>query len=204
MRWSPTGGWSRLISSLLICTPPPLFDTSTFRSISQMSISVARAVSVWPLAVTVQTSFFLPVPVLRHVHPEEEVVLARIEVRRLAAIRGPGLEAVLGADGDAQLLDMVPVQVPEHHVEAAVGHAFPSFVDGHDRLPGVEPDVELGRLRLRDERPRSRTGQRRRGNHDGVNPRARRQSRVIGAARAPSSCASRPCARRTRPCIPRR
>ena len=53
------GGWSRMISSLLIWTPPPLFETSTLRSISHTSISVARAVSVLPLAVTVQTTSFL-------------------------------------------------------------------------------------------------------------------------------------------------
>ena len=46
-----------MISSLLICTPP-LFETSTLRSISQTSSSVARAVSVLPLAVIVQTSSF--------------------------------------------------------------------------------------------------------------------------------------------------
>ena len=46
-----------MISSLVICTPP-LFETSTLRSISQTSSSVARAVSVLPFAVIVQTSSF--------------------------------------------------------------------------------------------------------------------------------------------------
>src|SRR5258708_13520345 len=53
---------------------------------------------------------------------------------------------------------MVPVQVAEHHVEAAVGHALPPFVHGHDTLPRLELGVELGRLRLRKER--------RRGDHE--------------------------------------
>src|SRR5262249_14736807 len=53
-----------------------------------------------------------------------------------------------------RLFDVVPVQITEHHVEAAVGDAFPSLVDGNDALAGVEADVQLGRLRLRGERQR--------------------------------------------------
>src|SRR5262249_62153052 len=99
-----------------------------------------------------QDEFLFPVPVFRNFHPEEKVVLARVEVGRLAAIGGTWVESILRADGNRQLLDMVPVQVPEHHVEAAVRNAFPSLVDGNDVLTRVETDVELCRLRLRDER----------------------------------------------------
>src|SRR5262249_21194842 len=54
-----TGGPAFGVSSLLTWTPP-LFETSTLRSISQMSSSVAFATSVLPLATMVQaSSFFL-------------------------------------------------------------------------------------------------------------------------------------------------
>src|SRR5262249_8865989 len=97
---------------------------------------------------------FLAIPIARHVDAEDVVVLAGIEVFRLTAIRGSRLEAVLRADRNDRLFDVVPVQITEHHVEAAVGDAFPSLVDGNDALAGVEADVQLGRLRLRGERQR--------------------------------------------------
>src|SRR5262249_29999028 len=89
---------------------------------------------------------------LRHVDAEEEVVLAWIEVCRLTAIGRPGIEVVLRADGQGELLDMVPVQVAEHHVEAAIRDALPAFEDRHDGLTRIEADVQLGRLRLCEQR----------------------------------------------------
>src|SRR6185436_4338870 len=94
---------------------------------------------------------FLPVPVLRDVDLEQKVVLARVEDRRLPAVGGAGIEAILRADGNDWLLDVVPVQVPEDHVEAAVRYALPAFIDRDDRLSRLEPDVKLCRLRLSNE-----------------------------------------------------
>jgi hypothetical protein len=69
----------------------------------------------------------------------------------LATVGGAGVESILRADWNDRLLDVVPVQVPEDHVEAAVGHTLPALIDRDDRLSRLEADVKLGRLRLREQ-----------------------------------------------------
>ena len=53
------------------------------------------------------------------------------------------LDRVVGADGDVDLLLVVPVHVAEDHVEAAVGVALPAFEHGHDVLAGGITDLSV-------------------------------------------------------------
>jgi hypothetical protein len=65
-------------------------------------------------------------------------------MRRLVLIDAARLHRVVGADGDVDLLLVVPVHVAEDHVEAAVGVALPAFEDRDDVLAGGVADLRPG------------------------------------------------------------
>ena len=76
------------------------------------------------------------------------MILAGIEDGRLATIGGTRIEAVLQADRNDRLFNVVSIQIAEDHVERAVGRALPALVYRDDRLSRFESDMELSRLRL--------------------------------------------------------
>ena len=79
----------------------------------------------------------LVTPVGRHAHAEGETLAPRIEERRLSPVGVTRLEVVVGTDRDIEVLFVVAVQVPEEHVEAAVGVLLPPFEDRLEILAAV-------------------------------------------------------------------
>ena len=79
--------------------------------------------------------------VLRHSYGELPAADARVKVSRLTLIRTAGFDAVIGSDGNGKFLDVVAVQVPEMHGEAAVGVPRPAFEDGLNLLTGVVAEM---------------------------------------------------------------
>src|SRR5207302_5639109 len=69
-------------------------------------------------------------PVPRHGHAEGIAVSPGIKERRLPTIRAARFDDVVRPDGNGRLLDIIPVQVPEAHREAAVGVPRPPLEDG--------------------------------------------------------------------------
>jgi hypothetical protein len=73
-------------------------------------------------------------PVLRYAHLEHVLLPPRVEVRRLSLVHSARLERVVGPDRNVDFLLVIPVHVPEDHVEAAIGIALPAFEDRDDVL----------------------------------------------------------------------
>ena len=61
-------------------------------------------------------------------------VASREEVGRLSSVWSARFDVVIRADWHEDVLVEVPVEVPEHHVEAPVGVLFPPFERGSHRL----------------------------------------------------------------------
>src|SRR5213083_300812 len=72
--------------------------------------------------------------ILRHPHSKHPALSPREEVRRLTAIRAARFNEVAGAGRYRELFLPVPVEVPEHHVEAAIRIANPPLEVRHDVL----------------------------------------------------------------------
>ena len=74
-------------------------------------------------------------------------VHARVEVRRLAAVRSARVDVVLLAERDVHLFDVIAVQVSEVHGERAVrilGPALEDWLNGLSRVvPELIPDLGL-------------------------------------------------------------
>ena len=132
-------------------------------------------------------------PVGRHAHLVDELLPARVEVRRLPPVGVARLEEVVLADGNDRLLLVVPVQVAEHHGERPVGVPLPAFEHRLDVLAGQPPGLPLRRCAGKEHR------------HDCTDHRARwfhhRKSpcgpEVCGSARHPAHASEvRPAPRR--------
>src|SRR5262249_23272770 len=104
---------------------------------------------------------FLVAPVPRHPYAEHETVTARLEVRRLSAIRRAWLDVVGGADRNVELLLPVVIHVAEQEIGRSVVVLFPTLKRGPDRL------AARVRLANRVERPGDdrREPQEQRANH---------------------------------------
>ena len=77
-------------------------------------------------------------PVLGHNHFEHPPSSSRVEVRRLALIAIPEIEAVLGAERDIDLLFAIPVAVAKLHREGPIGISLPPVKRGTYILsPGI-------------------------------------------------------------------
>ena len=72
-----------------------------------------------------------------------------IEERRLPAIRRARFKLVIRPGWNRQLLDIVPVHIPEVHAEAAVGVLRPAFENGLDTLSRRELETEWIGVALR-------------------------------------------------------
>src|SRR6185295_6632898 len=76
---------------------------------------------------------FLP-PVLGDLHAKHESMAAGIEVGRLGLLERRRLDSVCRSERDNQLFPVVPVDVPEHHVEGTVAVLFPALEERSDAL----------------------------------------------------------------------
>src|SRR5437762_8424021 len=72
-------------------------------------------------------------PILWDPHFEDVLLSSQIKVRRLPTINA-WLERVVRPDWDVEFLVVIPVQVTEDYVEAAVGHSFPALENRNDIL----------------------------------------------------------------------
>ena len=66
-------------------------------------------------------------PVRRHSHAPDKTLPPRVEIGRLSLIGIARLEEVVWPDRDVELLFVVPVQIAEDHVEAAIGVLLPAL-----------------------------------------------------------------------------
>ena len=87
----------------------------------------------------------LAAEILRDSYGKSPPTSFREEMRGLALIRTNRIDVIVWADGDIELLFLIPIVVPEQDAEATIGVREPSLVRGRDALPGVvwRLDIDL-------------------------------------------------------------
>src|SRR3989442_1137508 len=96
------------------------------------------------------------VPLFRHCHFKEESLPSRVEMCRLTSIAAWN-DRVVWADRDIDLLLVVPVEIPEDHIERPVGVSLPALKGGSDILaPRVLHLAACARRRYDDQGQRQR------------------------------------------------
>ena len=90
---------------------------------------------------------FFVVPVARHPHAKGLAIHTRVEERRLPLVAFTRLHPVVRADRHMHFLDMVPVDVTEVHLVAAIRVPRPPVKEWGDGLSRAELEIERVGLR---------------------------------------------------------